>query len=118
VLRGPQGTLYGEGSVGGTIRFITKNPVLNHFQMNADVAAMFTEDGTPSQRIESVVNVPLIDNELGLRIASTFEHDGGWINQPGAAQRDYNDQNLADVRVKGLWYVSIYCERYGANPSQ
>jgi outer membrane receptor protein involved in Fe transport len=103
VLRGPQGTLYGEGSVGGTIRFITKDPVLNRFEMNADVAALFTEDGEPSQRVEGVINVPLIDNQLGIRIAGTFDHEGGWINQPDAGRKDFNGQNLAHVRAKGLW---------------
>lgn len=103
VLRGPQGTLYGEGSVGGTVRFITNDPLLDRFAMNADVAALFTQDGAPSQRIESVVNLPLIPNELGLRVAGTFDHEGGWIDQPAANQTNYNDQNVADVRTKVLW---------------
>ena len=103
VLRGPQGTLYGEGSVGGTIRFITKNPVLDRFAMNADVAALFTQNGAPGQRIEEVANVPVIENELGLRIAGTFDHEGGWIDQPDANQRNFNGQDVADVRVKALW---------------
>ncbi len=103
VLRGPQGTLYGEGSMGGTIRFITRDPELDRFAMNADVAALFTENGSPGQRIESVVNVPLIENQLGLRIAGTFDHEGGWIDSPAADRKDYNDENLVDVRVKGLW---------------
>ena len=103
VLRGPQGTLYGDGSAGGTIRFITKSPQLDHFAMAADVAALFTEDGAPSQRIEAMVNAPLIDNVLGLRIVGTFDHEGGWINQPAANQKDINSQNLSDVRVKALW---------------
>jgi outer membrane receptor protein involved in Fe transport len=106
VLRGPQGTLYGEGSVGGTIRFITKNPQLDSFAMDADVAALFTQDGAPSQRIESVVNMPLIDNVLGVRVVGTFDHEGGWIKQPAANVKDFNSQNLVDVRTKVLWQVS------------
>lgn len=103
VLRGPQGTLYGAGSAGGTIRFLTKDPVLDRFEMKADVAVLFTQDGGPGQRIEAVVNVPLKSNELGLRIAGTFDHEGGWIDQPLADVENYNGQNLTNVRVKALW---------------
>ncbi len=103
VLRGPQGTLYGEGSAGGTIRFITRDPVLDRFEMKADVAGLFTEDGAPGQRIESAVNVPVVHGKFGLRIASTFEHGGGWIDQPAADRDDFNGQDLINVRVKGLW---------------
>jgi len=106
VLRGPQGTLYGEGSAGGTVRFITKNPNLQHFAFDADVAAMVTQDGGPSQRINTMVNVPLIEGQLGLRIAGTFEHDGGWIDEPAANLQDINAQNLTNVRIKGLWKPS------------
>jgi iron complex outermembrane receptor protein len=103
VLLGPQGTLYGDGSVGGTIRFITKDPQLQQFAFDVNAASLFTQDGAPSQRITPVVNVPIVENVLGLRIAGTFDHEGGWMNQPAANQKDINYQNLADVRVKGLW---------------
>ena len=103
VLRGPQGTLYGEGSLGGTIRFITNKPVLNQFAVTADVTTLFTEDGAPSQKIESAINVPIIADTFALRIASSFDHEGGWINQPAAGRTDINEQNLTDVRIEGLW---------------
>ena len=106
VLRGPQGTLYGDGSSGGTIRFITKNPQLDHFAFNADVEALFTENGGPGQRINAMINVPLIEGQLGIRVASTFEHDGGWINEPAANQENINAQNLTNVRLKALWEPS------------
>ena len=54
VLRGPQGTLYGEGSAGGTIRFVTRNPDLDQFAFSSDVAALFTEYGSPGQRVNAV----------------------------------------------------------------
>jgi iron complex outermembrane receptor protein len=103
VLRGPQGTLYGEGSMGGTIRFITNDPSLNAFQLDANVAALFTQDGAPGQRIQEVLNVPLVENYLAIRVAGQFEHDGGWINQPAASQTDINQKNTTDVRTKILW---------------
>jgi len=103
VLRGPQGTLYGEGSAGGTVRFISKSPNLSHFGFDTQVATMFTEEGDPSQRINAMLNVPLLDGQLGLRIAGSFEHDGGWIDQPAAGRDNINAQDLANVRIKGLW---------------
>jgi len=103
VLRGPQGTLYGEGSVGGTIRFITKSPLLDRFTFDADAAALFTEDGAPGQRVEAAVNVPLINDQLAVRVAGTFDHEGGWIDQPSADRKDINGEDLTDVRVKALW---------------
>ncbi|HEV7138679.1 MAG TPA: TonB-dependent receptor plug domain-containing protein, partial [Steroidobacteraceae bacterium] len=80
VLKGPQGTLYGDGSLGGVIRYITNRPVLNTFEMSADVAEMLTEHGSPSQRIEMMLNTPVIEGLLGLRVASILEHDGGWVD--------------------------------------
>lgn len=106
VLRGPQGTLYGEGSAGGTIRFITHDPELDHTSMKADVTALFTEDGAPGQRVEGVVNLPVVEDKFALRIAGTYDHQGGWIDQPTAGREDINDQNAANVRVKGLWKPS------------
>jgi iron complex outermembrane recepter protein len=103
VLKGPQGTLYGQGSTGGTIRFLPNKPDLTKFGFDADVASTFTERGAPGQRINSMLNIPLIDDTLGVRVATTFERDGGWIDQPAANQRDINGQDLTDVRVSGLW---------------
>lgn len=103
VLRGPQGTLYGEGSAGGTIRFVTKSPALNAFAATAEIETAMTENGAPSGRIEGMVNIPLIEEELGLRIAGTVDHQGGWIDQPGVNKDDINEQDLMDVRIKGLW---------------
>jgi len=103
VLRGPQGTLYGDGSMGGTVRFITNSPVLDAFQMQADVASMWTVDGAPSQRVQSVLNLPLVTDKLALRIAGQFNHDGGWMDQPAAMLKDINYEDTTDVRAELLW---------------
>lgn len=103
VLRGPQGTLYGEGSIGGTIRYITNQPVLDRLQMNAYVEATFDQYGAPGDRVEAVVNMPIVEHNLAFRIASNFEHGGGWIDQPAANQKNINRQDVTDVRAEGLW---------------
>lgn len=103
VLRGPQGTLFGVGAMGGVIRFITNRPVLDHLQMSADMSSSFTQSGAPGQRIEAMVNAPIIANVLGLRIAGETEHGGGWINEPAANLRNINGNDLTDVRIQGRW---------------
>lgn len=103
VLKGPQGTLYGDGSIGGVIRYITNTPVLDQFEANTDVTAMFTEYGAPSQRVEAMLNSPLVGGILGLRLAGLFEHDGGWMDEPAANLKNINGSNLSDVRAEALW---------------
>lgn len=103
VLKGPQGTLYGQGSVGGTIRFITNSPNLKEAEGRINASAYFTEDGAPSQQVQGVANIPLIEDVLAVRVVGSFENVGGWIDQPEIDQRDINDMDVANVRVKTLW---------------
>ncbi len=103
ILRGPQGTMYGQGSAGGTLRFITNAPDLDEFSFSSDFAASFTKGGTPAQRVQSVVNIPISDDYLGIRLAGVFDSGGGWIDQPAAHRNDINGQNLVNVRASVLW---------------
>ena len=103
VLRGPQGTLYGDGSMGGTVRFITRNPDLDEFGGKAELSSAFTEGGSSSQTVRGIVNVPLMDDRLGARVAATYQNTGGWIDQAAVGREDINDEELVNVRVKMLW---------------
>jgi iron complex outermembrane recepter protein len=106
VLHGPQGTLYGQGSAAGTVRFITKSPSFGAAQFTSALDASFTQDGSPSQRFIGVANLPVVDQKFGLRVAGTYENTGGWIDLPAAGRKDINDADLFNVRVKGLWNVT------------
>ncbi|GFE83711.1 TonB-dependent receptor [Steroidobacter agaridevorans] len=106
VLKGPQGTLYGSGAVSGTVRFITADPKLGEFGAKGDVTALYTEHGDPSQRVTAVLNAPVVNDVFGLRLATAFENNGGWIDRPSTGRSDVNDNELTDVRLKSLWRVS------------
>jgi len=103
VLRGPQGTLYGDGSVGGTIRYITKKPDLHDFSGSIDTSLMGTLHGDPSERVDPVINMPLIPDKLAVRAAASIAHDGGWFEQPAAKRENINIGDLTNVRTKLLW---------------
>ncbi len=81
VLRGPQGTLFGSGALGGAIRYITTPPSLTQssFQVTAEGAA--TQYGAPSYEAGFAGGGPLIDDVLGFRISAEDRHDGGWIDR-------------------------------------
>lgn len=103
VLKGPQGTLYGEGSLGGTIRYITNRPALDQFQMLTYAAAVFDQYGAPGDRVEAVVNAPLVPGLFGMRVAADLDQEGGWIDQPAANLKNINSKNLADARIESRW---------------
>lgn len=103
VLRGPQGTLYGVGSAGGVIRFITNDPDLSAFGGELGVSWEDTRGGGQSERVQTVLNAPVVSQQLGLRISAVYDDDGGWINQPALGRRNINDDRLLNVRTKVLW---------------
>lgn len=103
VLRGPQGTLWGAGSVGGTLRFITHAPDLTRFTTKAEVSSFGTKRGAGSQEAKGAINVPLVSDVLGLRFAGTYQNWGGWIDHPAAGRKDINDNELINFRTRALW---------------
>jgi iron complex outermembrane receptor protein len=80
VLRGPQGSLYGDGSMSGVYRIITHKPLLNTLSANLMVGGGETEGGAPSTEVEGVVNLPLLHDVAALRMAGYHEIDGGYID--------------------------------------
>jgi outer membrane receptor protein involved in Fe transport len=81
VLRGPQGTLFGAGSEGGTVRYIMAQPSLTDYTGLARSEVEFTQDGQPSYEDGAAFGGPIVDNELGFRVSGWYRRDGGWIDQ-------------------------------------
>jgi iron complex outermembrane recepter protein len=81
VLRGPQGTLYGEGSIGGTVRMITPRPDSTAFASKVDVSMQSTEKGDDGYKLNGMLNVPLIENVLALRVSGLYHDLGGYIDR-------------------------------------
>ncbi|MEG3176670.1 TonB-dependent receptor [Sphingomonas sp. RB3P16] len=123
VLRGPQGTLFGEGSLGGTVRIITAAPDLGHWQAKADAYASDTEDGGTNLGIKGAINLPLIRDVLAVRVAGTHEVLPGWVDNDSAGRRNLNTERYDTLRTRvtlkpfdGLTLGGSYWYYRAANP--
>lgn len=96
VLRGPQSTLYGQGSMGGTIRYIPAAPKLDERSGAFTAEAASTEGGAISHRAVAVANLPLSSGVAGLRLAAAHERIGGYIDGPGVT--DINSVDIYTLR--------------------
>lgn len=90
VLRGPQGSLFGVGSMGGQIRFITGGADTNDFAAKFHGAAGFVYEGDMDIEVDGTVNFPLIEDKLGLRLTG-FSH---WHS--GVLERTVDDPFVTD----------------------
>jgi iron complex outermembrane recepter protein len=126
VLRGPQGTLYGSGSMGGTIKLVSNAPDPKAFDTSVQVIAGHTDDGNFNHGENAMVNLPISDT-MAVRLVGSEEHLSGWIDRIVIAQPDFpapvnattrgnvaaapieaenkhiNDETLLGFRVAMLW---------------
>ncbi|MFZ5616103.1 MAG: TonB-dependent receptor [Pseudomonadota bacterium] len=92
-LRGPQGTLFGSGSIGGTIRYITNQPNLDEFEATVEGGVNFIKDGGTGGHGKFMVNAPLGD-KAAFRLVGYWTEYGGFIDafrEGGTVDEDVND---------------------------
>jgi iron complex outermembrane recepter protein len=80
VLRGPQGTLFGSGAMGGAIRYIQKQPDLHQFTARTTGEVASTERGGLSYEGGLALGGPIVDGVLGFRVSAWRRKDGGYID--------------------------------------
>jgi len=93
ILRGPQGTLFGAGSEGGTVRYIMTQPSVTKESTYARSEVSFTEHGEPSYEAGIAHGGPIIDDVLGFRASVWYRFDGGWIDRVDPTTRQITDKN-------------------------
>src|SRR6202162_4289504 len=81
VLRGPQGTLFGAGSEGGTVRYIMMQPSATAESTYARSELSYTQHGAPSYEAGVAHGGPIVDGTLGFRVSAWYRRDGGWIDR-------------------------------------
>jgi outer membrane receptor protein involved in Fe transport len=105
-LRGPQGTLFGSGSVGGTIRYITNQPDLEAFGGMVEGDLNSITDGETGGHIKGVINLPFGDGKAALRAVGYHTQYAGYIDalgENGTKVSDVNSGTRSGGRVALRW---------------
>jgi iron complex outermembrane recepter protein len=98
-LRGPQGTLFGSGSVGGTIRYITNQPNLNRVEGSLEANINMLAGGDIGGHLKGMINAPLTQG-VGLRVVGYYTQYGGFVDALGpAGGENVNDGHRAGGRI-------------------
>ena len=117
VLRGPQGTLYGARSMGGTIRMISKQPVFNEIFGHAHAIISTVKEGDLNWSLDAAINLPVIEDKMAVRLMAYYgansgvfdrEYQSSWVNaQTGATVKTTapafeRQENVDDERYGGF----------------
>jgi outer membrane receptor protein involved in Fe transport len=102
VLRGPQGTLYGSGSMGGIVHIVTTKPDLAGFAGEVSLEGSLTQHGQPSDAIEGMVNAPIAGGHAAIRLVGYSEEAGGYIDNPVLDLEDVNYSRRYGGRIAAL----------------
>ncbi|HKQ81934.1 MAG TPA: TonB-dependent receptor plug domain-containing protein, partial [Steroidobacteraceae bacterium] len=93
VLRGPQGTLFGAGSEGGAVRFITPQPSLDHYTGYGRAETSVTDGGDPSWEAGMAIGGPIVEDKLGFRASAWKRRTGGYIDRVSNIDFHSTDKN-------------------------
>lgn len=103
VLKGPQGTLFGAGSEGGTVRFLTPDASLTDYSGFIKGEAAFTAGGDPSWEVGAAVGGPIVDGKLGFRASAWQRLDGGYIDRVASPDGASVAPNAPVVQPNANW---------------
>jgi len=113
VLEGPQGTLYGAGSLGGIVRLVPNDPVNGLVAASGMAGGSVTRHGAPGADASLTANLPLIGERAALRFTVTAQTQGGYIDKPALDRKDVNRTGILSGRgairvdVTDDWTVDI-----------
>ena len=112
VVRGPQGALYGGGSLTGIYRVVTRKPVLDTLEGQVRATHGWTESGAPSYALEGVANLPLVEGRAAARLVVYGEQQGGFVDDVSLrlSNVDKTRRNGARLSV-GIWPSDTWSAR-------
>ena len=114
VLRGPQGTLYGSSSMGGTIRLITRQPEIGEFSATLATDISSTTGGGMNFRLNGMVNTPLSDS-VALRVVASYTDNDGYFDRVSSGDgtapagevfaKNVNTEQTTSIRAALRWEI-------------
>jgi len=103
VLEGPQGTLFGSGSLGGAIRVITNKPDPRHYRFETQDTVENTQGGQLGYDLNAMANLPLVRDRLAVRMVGYDQHYGGYVDNTRTGASDVNHATTRGGRVELKW---------------
>ncbi len=111
VLRGPQGTLFGAGSMGGTVRFITQQPSFSGLKVYSRGELSSTQHGAANGELGLSLTGPVVDDKLALAASAYYRRDGGFVDRISSftgkvVDEDANRTDSYVGRLAATWQAS------------
>ncbi|AIT82045.1 TonB-dependent receptor [Novosphingobium pentaromativorans] len=106
VLEGPQGTLYGAGSLGGIIRIVPNAPVMGATRLYGTLGGSLTQSGDFGGDASATINLPLSGDSAALRATFDAVRQGGYIDKPALGRDDVNRTDILGGRVSARFEIS------------
>ncbi len=113
VIEGPQGTLYGAGTLGGIIRLVPNAPDLTGFHAFANAGSSTTMRGDAGSDLGAMINIPLVGDQVGLRLVGYRQIEGGYIDNASLGAKNTNRSLVRGGRANLLirpgdgWTVNL-----------
>lgn len=117
-LPGPQGTLFGASSQSGAMRYVTNKPDTSEFSANVRGSFSTMPEGENSTDIEAMINLPIIEDVLALRVVGYDVNEGGYIDNVAgqdlftgatnddAVEENFNDWSQSGFRATARWDIN------------
>ncbi len=105
VLRGPQGTLYGAGAMGGLLKYVTAEPDPSHFFGRLEIDGSAIDGGGAGYGLRASANIP-INQSMALRLSGYDREDPGYIDNVLTGQKDVNGSRFDGGRASFGWQIN------------
>ncbi len=102
VLKGPQGTLYGASTMGGLLKYVTREPDATRFGIDVQTGVSSTSGGGMGYNGSGAVNVPLAAGKAAMRLSGYYSHDDGYVDNLASGREDVNSANIYGGRADFL----------------